>query len=340
MDPGGWMKAASLIAGAIMLLDMAGAAAAQDQPLPPPTFHHLHLNVVNPDAMIAFLNRQFPSTSKITWGGHPALASPTKVMILLNKVSAPPPSDSTATAYWHFGWDVQDERKTLELYKTRPEVHLAPLYTTDQGGYVYVNSDTWPGTGGVLGLTKAQIADAKAKGVKPLGGAGFAYILGPENTLIEYAGNMPVEYFNHVHMFEEDPFCAQLWYQKHLEAALPPPAPGAIQHTEADCEVPRTPDRSWPALTKDGMYRAPQAGVRFSDVALTWYAPQIDTPLRPTRGHLIDHVGLGVTDLDAWVAKLKQEGVAFLRRPYRLGQTRAAMIEGPSHEAIELVEVR
>jgi hypothetical protein len=54
----------------------------------------------------------------------------------------------------------------------------------------------------------------------------------------------------------------------------------------------------------------------------------------------MDHIGLGVTDLDAWVAKLRREGVRFLRQPYRLGATRAAMIEGPSREAIELVEVK
>jgi len=339
---------------AMMLLWAAGSAAASgaapdsaapQAALPPPVFHHLHLNVVDPDAMIVFLNRQFPSTSRTTWGGLPALASPTNVLILFNKVSTPPPSDPSTTAFWHFGWLVQDERRNLELYRTRPEVKLAPLYTTDAGGYVYINSDTWPGTGGVLGLTKAQIAQAKAAGVKPLGGAGFAYILGPENTLIEYAGDSPVEHFNHVHMSEQDPYCAQQWYQQHLEAAIPPPAnpqntPAVTQHSQADCKVARTPDRSWPALTREGMYRAPVAGVRFGDVALMWYAPQIDQPLQPTRGHLMDHIGLGVTDLDAWVAKLKKEGVTFLRQPYRLGTTRAAMIDGPSHEAIELVEVQ
>jgi hypothetical protein len=49
---------------------------------------------------------------------------------------------------------------------------------------------------------------------------------------------------------------------------------------------------------------------------------------------------LSVANLDAWVDKLSQEGVAFLTAPYRLGDTRAVMIEGPSREAIELVEVR
>ena len=54
----------------------------------------------------------------------------------------------------------------------------------------------------------------------------------------------------------------------------------------------------------------------------------------------MDHVSLSVSDLDAWIAKLKSEGVTFLEQPYSIGDTRAVMIEGPSHEAIELVEVK
>jgi hypothetical protein len=38
--------------------------------------------------------------------------------------------------------------------------------------------------------------------------------------------------------------------------------------------------------------------------------------------------------------KLRGEGVAILEAPYPLAETRAFMIEGPSREAIELVEVR
>src|SRR5215510_14647758 len=206
---------------ATLVAALATPACAQTNPLPPPGFHHLHLNSVNPDAAIAFYVRQFPSTSKSTWGGMPALASPNNVMVLFNKVDRAPVSDPQVTAFWHFGWHVTDVRKNMELYKTRPEVKLMPLYTTDEGGSVLVSSDTWPGTGGILGLTKAQIADAKAKGVKPLGGAGVAYLQGPDQSLVEYQGNMPAERFNHVHMYQEDPFCAQLWYRTHLNASLP-----------------------------------------------------------------------------------------------------------------------
>jgi hypothetical protein len=53
---------------------------------------------------------------------------------------------------------------------------------------------------------------------------------------------------------------------------------------------------------------------------------------------LQDHLALGVGDLDAWIAKLRVEGVTFLGEPYRLGGTRAVMVEGPSRGALELVQ--
>jgi len=306
--------------------------------LPTPGFHHLHLNSVNPDAAIDFYVRQFASTSKTTWGGQPALQSPNDVLLLFTKVDTPPPIEPQ-TAIWHFGWYVTDVRKDLETYKTRPEVKLLPLYTTDEGGSVLINSDTWPNKGGTLGLTKAQIAEARANGVKPTGGAGFAYMQGPERALVEYMGNFSQERFNHVHLYQEDPFCAQLWYQKHLNAPVMPGRESPAPMTESTCKVPRGSDRTWPALNREGMFRTPRAAVMFGDVALTWYARQGDEPLVGTRGQLYDHIAFSVADLDAWIAKLKGEGVTFLDGPYALGDTRAVMIEGPSREALELVEV-
>jgi catechol 2,3-dioxygenase-like lactoylglutathione lyase family enzyme len=307
--------------------------------LPSPRFHHLRLNSVDPDAAIAFYVRQFPSTSKASWGGLAALKSPNDVMILFNKVATPPPI-LPQTAIWHFGWHVVDVRKNLAAYESRPDVVLQPLFTSDEGGSVLVSSDTWPGTGGVLGLTKPQIAAARAQGAKPAGGAGFAYMAGPDGALIEYQGNFPAERFNHVHMYQEDPFCAQLWYRRHLSAAVVPSRTGEALRTEADCKVARGSDRTWPAPEVEGMFRTPTAAVTFGDVAITWYMRQGAAPLAATRGHLYDHFALGVADLDAWIAKLRGEGVTFLEGPYRLGDTRAAMIEGPSREAIELVEVK
>jgi catechol 2,3-dioxygenase-like lactoylglutathione lyase family enzyme len=307
--------------------------------LPTPGFHHLHLNSVDPDAAIDFYTRQFPTSSKVRWGGLPALKAPNNVLILFTKV-ATAPATSPQTAIWHFGWHVTDSRARLATYQGRPDVELLPLYTGDDGGTVFISSDTWPGTGGVIGLTQAQIADAKASGVQPTRTGGFAYMRGPDQAIVEYAGNHPAERFNHVHLYQEEPFCAQLWYQQHLHAPVYAGRTSSTPLTEATCKVTRGSDCTYPALEPDGMFRTPSAAVAFSDVALLWYMRQGDQPLVSSRGHVADHIGLSVADLDAWVAKLRREGVRFLEEPYDLGDTRAVMIEGPSREALELVEVK
>ena len=297
---------------------------------------------MNPEAAIAFYTRAFPSTSGGTFAGQPALRSPNNVWVLFNKV-ATPPATQPQTAFWHFGWHVTDVRATLDRY-INSNIPLLPLYTGHDNGTVLVSSDTYPGSGGVLGLTKAGIADAKAKGITPAGGAGFAYLRGPDDALVEYQGNMPVERFNHVHMFHEQPFCAQLWYQRHLNVAVAAPragsAPQAVR-TEANCRVERGPDKTLPALDWDGMYRTPAVqSTVFGDVSLFFYMNQGSTPAGPTRGHLIDHYAVSVGNLDAWLAKLQAENVTILEQPYALGAFRAFMIEGPSKEAIEIIEAK
>src|SRR5688572_31200293 len=70
------------------------SALAAQGPLPTPTFHHLHLNSVNPEAAIDFYVKAFSSTSKTTFAGQPALASPNNVLVLFNRVATPPATRS------------------------------------------------------------------------------------------------------------------------------------------------------------------------------------------------------------------------------------------------------
>jgi catechol 2,3-dioxygenase-like lactoylglutathione lyase family enzyme len=329
---------------------LAGAGLAAQSGLPTPAFHHLHLNSVNPEAAIEFYVKAFPSTSKGTFAGQPALRSPNNVWVLFSEVAAPP-ATQPQTAFWHFGWHVTDVRATLDRYR-KQNITLVPLYTgTGEGtGTAFVSSDTYPGSGGVLGLTRAQVAEAKAKGVKPAGGAGFAYLRGPDDSLVEYQGNMPAERLNHVHMYQEQPYCAQLWYQAHLNVPAPAPRAGAASaqasasqaaRTAANCAVQRGPDRTLPALDWDGMFRTPAVQTTiFGDVSLYFYMNQGSAPFGPTRGQLMDHFAVSVGDLDTWITKLRAENVTFLEQPYTVGGLRAVMIEGPSKEAIEIVEVK
>ena len=88
---------------------------------------------------------------------------------------------------------------------------------------------------------------------------------GPEGALVEYAGDYPAERFDHVHLWQEDPIAALDWYQTHLNA----PVRAGFARPPPDTPT-RAPDRSWPALNKEGMFRDPRAGAVFGDVVLAW----------------------------------------------------------------------
>src|SRR5271155_2318624 len=123
-----------------MKLKMIGVALAllsapAAEPGAAPAVHHLHLNSVDPEAAIDFYFKQFPSTSKSTFAGLPALKAG-KVYVLFNKVNTPPPIEPQ-TALWHFGWHVVDVRQNLEAYR-RDGIPLLPLATSEEGGEVWV----------------------------------------------------------------------------------------------------------------------------------------------------------------------------------------------------------
>lgn len=330
-----------LAALALPLTLCATTAEGQSRELDVPGFHHLHLLTTDSEAAIGWYAAQFGSTSRTSWEGLPAIASPNDVLLVFTEVDTPPLT-SPQTAIWHWGWHVVDTRATLADYQRRG-VSLAPLYTGDGDDAVYVSSDSWPGARGSIARTLEQIAEAKAQNIQPRGGGGFAYLNGPDDALVEYQGDMSAERFNHVHFFYDDPRCATLWYRVHLNVPMTGGSrgggPGQVI-TEADCRVDNDYTRSWPALEREGTVRTATGGAMFGDVSMIGYVRQTATPLASTLGHVADHVGLSVVDLDAWVTKLRSENVLILKEPYRVGDTRAVMIEGPSRVALELIELR
>jgi catechol 2,3-dioxygenase-like lactoylglutathione lyase family enzyme len=327
------VTAAALVAVAIALPGQPAPVSAQD--FPTPEFHHLHLNSIDPEAAIDFYVEQFPFTERTTFAGEPALWSPTDVLVLFQRVDTPPPTQPQS-AFWHFGWHVADVQASLDRFR-RNRATILPLYVERDGATVFSSGETWPSRGGGVGLTAAGIAEARAEGVQPTNGAGFGYLRGPDDALVEFQGNREQERFNHVHLYMEQPFCARLWYQRHLNLGG-----GAADGsgTEEDCEVELGPEPTWPALDSEGTIRTPSMNsMAFGDVSLFTYMNQTDIPLASSRGQVMDHFALSVEALDPWIEKLRAEGVTFLEEPYLVGNYRAIMIEGPSREAIELIEI-
>jgi catechol 2,3-dioxygenase-like lactoylglutathione lyase family enzyme len=158
----------------------------------------------------------------------------------------------------------------------------------------------------------------------------FAYMKAPDGALVEI-NTSNTRAFIHVHLFSAAPLCAADWYIKHLGAT------GRGGQRTGPCEVPFAAP-SEPL----GVIRSPSSTVRFGDISLIIYPRQRPDPLVSPRGHVVDHIALGVTDLAATLERLRKEGVKVLEPAHSFGksQMRAAVIEGPDAIAIELVETK
>lgn len=349
---------AGFAAGAVKTQTLAPSA-----PLPSPGFHHIHMNSANPGAAIDAFLKVYPASTKVTVAGFEGLKTANDVHMLFTKVNTPPPAPGPdrasaakpQTAFWHHVWAAADGRQTLKELRDNDRkfdsTRLIPQYTGPEGGTVDFSSDTFSGF-----LTNSQLEEATRNGERPVHRGGYFNWYGPDGVVMETTDG-PTERYTIVGMFEEQPYCALFWYQKHLNAADRPattrggaggrgaagvgrgPTQAAGPTSEADCQVSRGSEVSWPSTYKRGHRRIPPPQlVYFGDVTLRWYMNQEDRPLVSTRGQLMDHIALSVTNLDAWISKLSSEGVKFLKQPYMFGDTRAVMIEGPSLEALELVE--
>jgi len=179
---------------------------------------------------------------------------------------------------------------------------------------------------------------------------GFGYLVGPDGALVEITGGTNTNpRFAHVHLFGENPRCAANWYAEILGFELPPgrdPETGNPTPRERyePCVGARA-EPTFPSLDPAGTVRGPNATVRHGNGSISIYPRQclgdqceVDEPLVPSRGQVLDHVAFEVEDLDAWVVWLEQQGVTFLERRTPFGDGWRAIVEGPDRLAVGLVQ--
>jgi catechol 2,3-dioxygenase-like lactoylglutathione lyase family enzyme len=123
----------------------------------------------------------------------------------------------------------------------------------------------------------------------------------------------------HLHLRSVTPAAAAAWYRDvlGLRVEVDPPE-------QAPDELPR-PE-----------HRMPEALAWIGDTGLLIY--RAEPPLFSTRGQQADHLAIGCDDLDDALTALRARGVTVLIEPQVANDVRTAMIEGPDHIAIELVE--
>jgi catechol 2,3-dioxygenase-like lactoylglutathione lyase family enzyme len=276
----------------IPILSRFGQDPTRPQTNAPISFHHVHLNSMDPAKAIEFYTGTFDVTRKARVAGFDAVQSE-NMFLLFNQVKANPVL-SPDSPIWHFGWG---------------STAMEPDYAKHLANGVSFQTPITRLGSGLL----------------------FAYMRAPDGALVEI-NTSNTRAFIHVHLYSAAPLCTSDWYIKNLGGTT-----RATREREGSCDVPFAAP-SEPL----GVIRSPSATVRFGDVSLIIYPKQRPTTLVSPRGHVVDHIGLAVTDLDATLARLKSNGVKVLESAYKFGKSdnRAVLIEGPDAIAIELVEVK
>lgn len=223
-----------------------------------------------------------------------------KSWMLFTKVSAPPLSEITSTI-WHFGWGAEDMPKEYQRQLDMGTKFETPI--TDI-------SDIGGGTG--------------------RGTFYYAYVQGPDNALIEL-NTARHHHFGHLHLLSEDPVATGEWYAKHFGIAN-------VRYQKQK-------------RVYKGVQIAPSASFMIDNVNVIVFPVEYARDSMPklwdgrktfesTKGHVVDHIGLSVDDLDASLARLKEQQITITDPAQSIlsGKVKYAFIEGPDKMRIEVIE--
>jgi catechol 2,3-dioxygenase-like lactoylglutathione lyase family enzyme len=221
-----------------------------------------------------------------------------KSWLLFTKVKQPPPSDIISPLF-HIGWGAEDMKAEFER-----QMKLGTTFQTVL-------------TDGVE-LFGAGTRDRNF----------FMYLDGPDHVTIEVQSAMHHD-FMHVHLFSDDPVAAAAWYQQHLGIATR----SRLETVRAFRGIPTGPSASM-QLDNVTIFIYPTAHAK----ALYGGQWKGRTGFATNRGRALDHVAMSVDNLDATLARLKQEGVRVIAGPRTVDGLRSAFIEAPDKMELEIVE--
>ena len=288
---------------AALALGAALVSHAQDAPPAPPAhFHHVHLNSTDPAAAIAFYTSKF-DCEKSRFAGLMDGVWAQKSWLLFNKTEKPPKTEITS-AIWHIGWGAENMKETYQKQLDSGTKFETPL--TDI----------------------SDIGGGNAQGV-----FFFAYVDGPDHQLIEL-NTANHHHFGHIHLLSKDPIAAGEWYMKEF---------GMVRRG------------SGPISREPRMYHGFQIGpsmslmmdnVNFIIFPMEYAKKQWPelwkdrADFESSKGHVTDHIGFSVDNLEQTLASLKKDGVKVTDEPRSVagGKIKYAFIEGPDHIRIEVVE--
>jgi catechol 2,3-dioxygenase-like lactoylglutathione lyase family enzyme len=263
-------------------------------------FHHLHLNATDPKADIEFYTTKFDA-EKARFAGVMDGVWAQKSWMLFAKAASAPPSEVVSTI-WHFGWGAEDMKATYQKQLDSGTKFQTPI---------------------------TDISDIGGNPNAKMGSFFYAYVEGPDGALIEL-NTAPYHRFGHIHLLSADPVATAAWYAKQF---------GVKPRSNAQVHMYR------------GVQIGPSASFMMDNVnviiypmeyAITSKMPGWENrkTFEPTKGRVVDHIGISVPNLEDAMAKLRAAGVTVTDEPKSAagGKIKYAFIEGPDRMRIEIIE--
>jgi catechol 2,3-dioxygenase-like lactoylglutathione lyase family enzyme len=248
-------------------------------------FHHLHLNVTDRQASIAFYVSHFKAV-RTRFAGQDAVWTQRSYILFDQVPSRAPPAAGSAIN--HFGWGAPDAQAEFRRQKA-----LGTPFIT-------------------------EIRDiSESLGGRP-GQFYFMYVRAPDGEQIELNTD-PDDNFGHIHMDSADPLAAGAWYRN------------LFGFTDAPPYFPQL-------VAQTGSGRISRQF--FDNVNVIINPARAGETIKPTRGNVVDHIGVSVPNLAAAMAAVRAHRIEVLDEPADgpCKPCRHAFIEGPDKIAIELIE--
>src|SRR5262249_16556886 len=211
-----------------------GATSAAAPALALPTFHHIHLNSVNPERSLAWYEQYWPKGRKTTFAGFPAYSDGKGFYLLYTKVAKQAPGAFSRSgersvpqsAFWTFGSTFEGPNLNAVLERLgkldRKDFELVTLFGGSDGKQTATHSLTLP-MGGQL-LTGTAIRERAGRGQETQaasGGLDFAYVVDRDGMLVEVTSGNTEGFRAHTHFWGERPLCTANWHVDHLGAQFP-----------------------------------------------------------------------------------------------------------------------
>ena len=162
----------------VVAVSQQTAGRLPQEPATAASFHHVHLNSLDPSKAIDFYTHTFDVTKRISLASFDGIQSE-NIYLLFNRVNKPA-AITPDTAIWHFGWGSTAMEADYKKHLDNGVTFHTPITRLSSG---------------LL----------------------FAYMRAPDGALVEI-NTASTRAFIHVHLYSDAPLCAAEWYKSHLGA--------------------------------------------------------------------------------------------------------------------------